>query len=328
MPKSEFHKPPQHLPFQLEMVISFLGAARVSLDPVLQAIDGYREPEIDHDGRPAAPNHVARKLAELPIGDMFHYVGACLSATTNLGLAYIHSFRLLSLLTQGKDPLPSGTAKPHLAKLYDALPSNIRRALCGTYDQVPAQDFELMMGTDLASQEPRDEDLSVGRGFRSALVHWQSRGMLQDSHLYLAGASRESVIRIFIPLRCVLVLDRILADHIAPRLGREYRTMDLEMSSRTENPVLEWDGKTIFVSLPDKLGRVVEARWNPSVTSVVRVREVGTEAWSIGFETPFNMCSFVDIKPDTEYEVQVTHKNDAGESDPAIVPMRSGPSTE
>ena len=37
-------------------------------------------------------------------------------------------------------------------------------------------------------------------------------------------------------------------------------------------------------------------------------QESGTEAWSPGFETPFNKCSFVDLKPDTEYDVQVTHK--------------------
>ena len=104
--------------------------------------------------------------------------------------------------------------------------------------------------------------------------------------------------------------------------------MDQQMSSRTENPVLRWDGEMISVSLPDKLGRVLEARWNPTVTSVVRIRESGTEAWSPGFETPFNMCSFVDLKPDTEYDVQVTHKNDVGESKPSISSMKTDPKSK
>ena len=317
-----------HVPFLYEMVISFFEAARETLDPVLQAIDGYRELETAHDGRPAAPDHVARKFAELPGGVAVGHVGACLSATTNLGLAYVHSFRLLSFLTQNKDALPANSTKPHLAKLFDALPTATRDALSNVYDQVGAHDFEMEMNTGPFPEEPRDEAPSSGRDFRSTLAHWQSRGMLQDSHFSLSGTSQASVIRILVPLRSVLVLDRILADQIAPRLGRDYRTMDEQMSSRTENPQLMWDGEIISVSLPDKLGRTLEAKWNPTVTSVVRIRETGTEAWSPGFETPFNKCSFVDLKPDTEYDVQVTHKNDVGESEPAITSIRTTPRAE
>ena len=317
-----------HVPFLYEMVISFFEAARETLDPVLQTIDGYRELETDHDGRPAAPDHVARKFAELPGGAAVHHVGACLSATTNLGLAYVHSFRLLSFLTQNKDALPPNVAKPHLAKLFDALPTASREALCNVYNQVETHDFEMEMSTGPFPEENRDKLQSSGRDFRSTLAYWQSSGMLQDSHLSLSGASHASAIRIFIPLRSMLILDRILADQIAPRLGRDYRTMDQQMSSRTADPQLMWDGEMISVSLPDKLGRILEVRWNPTVTSVVRIRESGTEAWSPGFETPFNMCSFVDLKSETEYDVQVTHKNDFGESEPAITSIKTSPRAE
>ena len=316
------------VPFIYEMVISFFEAARASLDPVLQAIDGYRELQTEHDGRPAAPDHVVRKFAQLPDGMAARYVGACLCATTNLGFAYVHSFRLLSFLTQYKDALPANAAKPHLAKLFDALPITTQDALSNIYHQVGAHDFEMELSTGPLPKEDRNEDTSSGRDFRSTLAYWQSRGMLHDSHFALSGASRASVIRILIPLRSVLLLDRILAEQIAPRLGREYRTMDQQMSSRTDNPQLTWDGEMISVSLPDKLGRTLEARWNPTVTSVVRIRESGTEAWSPGFETPFNKCSFVDLKPDTEYDVQVTHKNNVGESEPAITSIKTGPRAE
>ncbi len=317
-----------HVPFLYEMVISFFGAARETLDPVLQAIDGYRELEADHDGRPVAPDHVARKFAELPSGVAVGHVGACLSATTNLGLAYVHSFRLLSFLTQNKDALPANAAKPNLAKLFDALPTATRDALSNVYEEVRAHDFEMEMNTGPLPKETRDELPSGGRDFRSTLAYWQSNGMLHDSHYSLSGTSHESAIRIFIPLRTMLVLDRILASQIAPRLGRDYKTMDQQMSSRTEDPVLKWDGEMIYVSLPDKLGGILEARWNPTVTSVVRIRESGTEAWSPGFETPFNKCSFVDLKPDCEYEVKVTHKNDVGESEPAITSIKTSPRVE
>ena len=330
----EFHP---HVPFLYEMVISFFVAARETLDPVLQAIDGYQELETDHDGRPAPPDHVARKFTEVPGSVAVGYVGACLTATTNLGLAYMHSFRLLSFLIENKDALPANAAKPHLAKLFDALPTATRDALCDVYDQVGAHDFELEMGAGPRPdrgvgagrrEETKDEPRAGERKFRSTLAYWQSNAMLQDSHLSLSGASHTSTIRIFIPLRSMLVLDRILADQIAPRLGRDYKTMDQQMSSRIENPVLMWDGEMISVSLPDKVGRSLEVRWSPTVTTVMRIREAGTEAWSPGFETPFNWCSFVNLKPDTEYDVQVTNKNDLGESEPAITSMKTAPRAE
>ena len=147
--------------------------------------------------------------------------------------------------------------------------------------------------------------------------------MLQDSHRKLADAADTMVAHLLIPLRAMLIMDRILATLIAPRLGLEYTPMDEKMFSNRQNPELKWDGKTIFVSLPEKRGRVMEAKWNPTITSVIRIREVRTEEWSIGFETPFNMCSFVGLKPDTEYEVQLTHKNTEGEGAPAYTSIRT-----
>ena len=317
-----------HLPFLYEMVISFFEVARETLDPILEAIGGYRELETDHDGRPVAPDLVTRKFAELPSGEAVRYVGACMSATSNLGLAYVHSFRLLSFLVQNKDALPSNETRPHLAKLFDALPAASREALCNVYERVGAHDFEMEISVGPFAEKASDKPPSGGRGFRSTLAYWQSNEMLHDSHLFLSGAGRASVIRIFIPLRSMIVLDRILANQIAPRLGREYRIMDQQMSSRTEDPVLKWQDNMVHVSLPNKLGRTLEASWKPTVTSVVRIKESGAKAWSPGFETPFNTCSFVDLKPNTEYDVQVTHKNEVGESVPAITSIKTGPRIE
>ena len=82
------------------------------------------------------------------------------------------------------------------------------------------------------------------------------------------------------------------------------------------------------MSLRGKLGQTLEARWNPTVTSIVGIRESGTGAWSPGFETPFNMCSFVDLQFDAEYDLLVTQENDAGESEPEITMIKTGPRTE
>lgn len=326
MPKTTKKRVDPHVPFLYEMVISFFESARVTLDPVMQAIDGYRDVKTLEDGRPAPPDHIAQKLAQLPKGAIVHHIGACLSATTNLGLAYVHTFRLLGLIVEGRDPLPPRATKPHLAKLYDALPGSVQQELSDTYKQVHSHDFEMEVSTGPFTDA--DKQQWSGGDFRAQLADWQSRGVLQDSHRSVFERGRGTSIRLFIPLRSVLVLDRILAHQVAPRLGRAYKAMDEQMSSRTQNPQLQWDGAMICVSLPDKLGRIIEAKWNPAVTSVVRIRESGTEPWGPGFETPFNMCSFVDLKPDTEYEIQVTHKNDAGEGEAAITIMKTKPERE
>ena len=326
MTDNDGHKRQPRLLFRYGMVTSFFEAARDALDPVLQGIDGYRTLGTDEKGRPVAPNHVVRKFANLSKGQNFFYVGACIAATTNLGLAYVHSFRLLSLLTIGTDSLPKKSTHPHLAKLYDALPKTVKDALCEINGNVGSHDFEMELSVGTVPLDRGDGDSSGERSFREQLAYWQSRGMLQDSHLQLADTAEVSTIRLLIPLRSMLVMDQILATQIAPRFELSYRAMDQRMSSRTEHPKLEWDGSTISVSLPDKRGRVMEAKWNPTVTSVVRIREADAGEWSPGFETPFNRCTFMGLKPDTEYDVKVTHKNTAGEGESAI--SRTKTSTE
>ena len=319
---------PPYIPFLYELVIALYDAARTALDPVLQDIDGYRELELLHDGRPAAPDHVARKLAQLPGALVVQHVGACIAATTNLGLAYVHTFRLLNFLARNNDALPSNVQRLRLAKLYDALPADSQNFLNEIYNNVGSHDFEIEISAGSYPSKNEERNSSGAKSFRSTLAYWDSRGMMHDSHLTLANDGRTSHIDVFVPLRSVLVLDRILANHVAPHLGRDYKTIDQQMSSRTEHPQLRWDGEMIFVSLPDNRGRTLEARWNPSVTSVIRIREIGTESWSPGFETPFNMCSFVGLSPDTEYELQVTHKNEAGESEPTVSTIKTAPKTK
>lgn len=82
-----------------------------------------------------------------------------------------------------------------------------------------------------------------------------------------------------------------------------------------EQPVIRWisETRTIEASLPTGDGKVFEARWNLSASSVVRIREKGSDKWSPGFETPFNSFRFVGLKPGTTYEFSVSHMNDAGE---------------
>ncbi len=101
-------------------------------------------------------------------------------------------------------------------------------------------------------------------------------------------------------------------------------------TAHQERPPVAWDGQTntfsivlSTVGLGD--GEGVEAQWTPPITYVVRIREAGTGNWSVGFETPLTGCGFVDLKPDTEYEIEVRSKKEHGESDPVSVRVHTNP---
>ncbi len=328
MTNADTQKLPPYVPFLYEMVISFFETARIILDPVLQDIDGYRDIDFGHDGRPTSPEHVAYKLAELPPAAVVNHVSSCLTATTNLGLAYVHTLRLLNLLERRKDTFSPNAAKPQLAKLYDSLSKESQIALGEIYDQVGTHDFEMELSSIPFAEDRSEKNPSSARNFRSMLAYWDSRKMMQDSHLSLSDDGCAATVTIFIPFRSVLILDHILANKVAPALERDYKTIEDQLSSRIEEPRLEWDGEMIHVKLSDIRGRITEARWNPTVTSVIRIRETGALSWSPGFETPFNMCTFAGLSPDTEYEVKLTHKNQAGESEPAISTMKTAPNSK
>ena len=98
----------------------------------------------------------------------------------------------------------------------------------------------------------------------------------------------------------------------------------MTQQSDVSAPTVEWHDGEFKVSLPLH-GRTVDAKWRPATTTVVRIRRAGTENWSPGFETPLNGCSFVGLNPNTEYEVQVTHKNAVGEGPPIELRCKTKP---
>ena len=98
-----------------------------------------------------------------------------------------------------------------------------------------------------------------------------------------------------------------------------------------DRPPVSWNEKaktfSIVLSGLENLGAqdTLEAEWKPPLTYVVRIREADTGNWSFGFETPLTACGFVDLKPDTEYEVEIRSKNSAGESAPLLLKVRTNP---
>ncbi len=107
-------------------------------------------------------------------------------------------------------------------------------------------------------------------------------------------------------------------------------TEEIWSTVRQDKPPVSWDGnkRTFSIVLSGLKGAWVEdrveAEWTPPLTYVVSIRAADTGVWSIAFETPLTGCGFVDLEPDTEYEVEVRSKNAVGESDPVRIKVRTG----
>lgn len=100
---------------------------------------------------------------------------------------------------------------------------------------------------------------------------------------------------------------------------------------KQKSPPVSWNGEQrAFTIVLDGFNRTkdtdrVEIEWSPPITYIVRIREVGSESWSFGFETPLTGCSFVDLEPDTDYELEIRSKNAHRESSPVTALVRTSP---
>ena len=155
-------------------------------------------------------------------------LASCCVATTNLGYAYEHSFKLLCFLATRKNTGPGlrGGDRHKLGKLYDKLPETIRERLVGIYQSVRAHDieFEEYFG-NMAPVEDRESSPSPSE-LRWHLHYWDRENLLQGSrykYVDVAATKKRVRIRILIPLRSVEFINRILSLEIAPRLSLEYK---------------------------------------------------------------------------------------------------------
>ncbi|MYD80996.1 MAG: fibronectin type III domain-containing protein [Gammaproteobacteria bacterium] len=320
----------ESVPFVFELITSLLNSACRAIDPVLTNLGGYDQLATDKKGLPIPPQEFHNRFSKLSVNQRFNFIGSCVHATTNLGLAFAHSLHLLLILTaksQKSQATTRGNIPPkriNMVSEYDKLHQSVKNELNNIDKEIKLHDFNMQITTGKFEEENPIKTSEKDK-FRQQLEEWDRHRLLQDSHMLFSHPS-SSVVEFMIPLRSILILDRIIDKLLSPRLGLKWKTLDNQLSRRKSNPSIKWDGTTVSVSLPDKLDQVIDASWSPNITSVVRIRELGKEEWSPGFETIFSNCSFVDLKPDTEYEMMVTHKNEQGEeSEPSIVTTKTAP---
>ena len=307
-----------------ESMLSYFNIAQEAIDSVLQALDGSQEQTTDSNGIPNPPEDVVQHLSALSHEEFERHIGSILSAATNLGLAYEHFFGLMNVMSRSEICSSTGAVTLGLVELLEALPRDVQDDLSRAYEQTPYHDFEIELGA-VPLKKDTDESKSTNNDLHTTLTYWEEGGLIGNRLNQLVDASQRSTKRIFLPYRTILALDRMIDKVLKPKIGRSYTTIEENYANYVKGPVLSWIDEEIVVSLPRRLGRNLEAKWKPSLTTVIRIREAGTNDWRFGFETPLNTCSFVDLTPDTSYELALSQKNEQGESERRTEEFKTGP---
>ena len=285
------------------------------METILPSINATSAISTDEYGCLLAPDNVMRRLQQMSPDEMARIVASSCVAMTCLGYAMEHGLMLLRQLTTIDEQWPR---PPHLvSRLYAELPGVVQRELDDLYAKAGYQDFEIE--EQFGDPAPWPDTKDPGSGLKDALARWDEGDYLQASHYkYSKGAESPSAMQLVIPYMTLRFVDSVLSSAVAPRLGVSRQPI-FDGERESTYPKVEWKDGTMFVTLPyQAYGRTLEAKWKPGVTTVVRIREAGTENWGVGFETPLNGCSFAGLKPGTKYEVMLAHKNAAGEGEPTI----------
>lgn len=302
------------------LVRSFLGAALDALGyPLFTETETSWRISTETDVKPLAAGELAQGFGELSVQDAASLISSSCVASANLQFGYEHAFKLVRFIETGEGFVTDSQGQINLLRMFDELQPKVREEIEKLHERLASRDYVI----EGAFGEEDGMVVTVGgqngsTGFRDSLVDWQGYGSLAGWHRQFEGARDPIRTRVTVPLRFVDLLDRVLSDILAPKMGISYISMT-GPGAPIRPPELRWNEASIFVSLPDNRGRLLTANWKPSITSVVRIRSSGEERWSPGFETPINGCSFVGLEPGVEYEVNITHRNDAGEGDPAYM---------
>ena len=102
-------------------------------------------------------------------------------------------------------------------------------------------------------------------------------------------------------------------------------------TERQSEPPVSWDSNensfTIVIRRTKQDGseETLEAEWRPPVLSVVRIREKKDVEWGPGVVLPVTSCRFVGLKPNTEYEAQLSELQGEHERVVEVISVRTNP---
>ena len=203
-------------------ITSLLVAAKVLLQPIHINFDMFREAPTDSSGLPLPPDHIIETIRRIPSAEVPSIFASCCVATTNLGYAYEHTFKLFNFILTGCNTNLNSRNRHKLAMLFSELPQDIRNKMSAIYSTVHLQDVELeeWFRAEATPERNRPEPMV---GLRAHLVYWDRKKLLHGSiYKYVDMDLRpnsQQRIRIFVPLGSVVAIERFAWELLAPRLG-------------------------------------------------------------------------------------------------------------
>ena len=294
------------------MIEMYIVAAKRTIGPVLSVMSAYTQVKKDQHGMVSgAPfREFSEVLPEMSGDTMMTITSAGAVASVNLGYAFEQTLKLLLYLETGQSE-----RKTHpLAVLLRRLPEGVQQKLEAIYESTSDwHDIEVQednQDTAALTGERNDERQQT---FHRVLRRWDKHDMMQGARYKYADVvpnepASDRRKRILIPLRAVMVGDRLLENAVAPRIGTSWSINPF--GSYSGKPDLKWNPRAnrIEAVLPDRTGSETSGSWIVGSVVAVRLREVGFEEWSPGFETPLGSGRISGLKPYTQYDVEVRYR--------------------
>ena len=94
--------------------------------------------------------------------------------------------------------------------------------------------------------------------------------------------------------------------------------MDAWTATTQMGEPVRWDGTTFWIQVED-----LEMQWTPITLYLARIRCAGEGDWSMSVETPLRTLRFIDLIPDTEYEIELRAKTGTDISSPVYEVFRT-----
>ena len=203
---------------RFQMIASFTLAAKHLLEPILINIDGFRPLETEPSGVPKPPDRQRNIFLQMSDLDRSRLVAGSCVVTSNLGYALEQALKLLIYIETGQNTKWIGRTGHHLPKLFKELERDTQDRLSEIYRSIQFHDFEFEEAINANFPEGKASKLDTSDLY-SQLQYWQHHKLLQGSrYKYSDATPTGSVVRVLIPFRTVLFMDKVLASVLAPRL--------------------------------------------------------------------------------------------------------------
>ena len=202
---------------------AFLAAAKSIIGPVLNRVDGFRDAELEEDGRPK-PTTIIEHMERMSREEVARIMGDIAAGATNVGYALEHSLRLAAFLDTGSYPPPNRRHK--FTPAYELLSPDTKGVLQEIRTRVGPRivDYQIQEKSIEAKRWPKDREvLSSGDAMKDYLAEIDRYDFLFGGRYRYSQPSRS--MWIMLPFALIRLIDLFLSENLAPRVEEAYRPL-------------------------------------------------------------------------------------------------------